>query len=327
MRVSFFSTKAYDRLSFEASNHGEHEMVFIEPRLTVQTAGLAAGCGAVCAFVSDRLDAPVLDALTHLGVRCVALRSAGFNNVDLHRAQELGLVVARVPAYSPHAVAEHAVALVLALDRKLPRAHARVRDGNFSLDGLLGFDVYGRTVGIVGTGKIGAVFARIMNGFGCRLLAVDRSENDECLALGVRYVDLQTLFGESDIISLHAPLTPLTRHIVDDAAIKVMKRGVMIINTGRGALVDTQAVISGLKSGQIGFLGLDVYEEEEALFSEDHSGEIIQDDLFVRLLSFPNVLITAHQAFFTEEALQNIARTTLANLTAFETGAGTLHRV
>ncbi len=275
----------------------------------------------------DHLDAPTLELLAQMNVHVIALRSAGFNHVDLRRAGELGLVVARVPAYSPHAVAEHAVALVLALDRKLPRAYARVRDGNFALDGLCGFDVHGRTVGIIGTGKIGAVFARIMSGFGCRILAVDRQQNGDCVALGVEYVELPKLFAEADIISLHAPLTPETRHLIDKNAIHRMKRGVMIINTGRGALVDTQAVIDGLKAGHIGFLGLDVYEEEEELFFEDRSGQIIQDDVFIRLLSFPNVIVTAHQAFFTEEALGNIAVTTLSNLTAFETGKGTLHRV
>jgi D-lactate dehydrogenase len=328
MKVAFFSAKGYDRASFEAVNASYgHELAFFEPHLDSRTVALAAGSGAVCAFVSDQLDAPTLETLARIGVRLIALRSAGFNNVDLARAEKLGLVVARVPAYSPHAVAEHAVGLILALDRRLPRAYARVRDGNFALDGLCGFDVHGRTVGIVGTGKIGAVFARIMSGFGCRLLAFDRRQNADCLALGMEYVELPKLFGESDIISLHAPLTTETRHIIDANAIGRMKHGVMIINTSRGGLVDTQAVIDGLKSGQIGFLGLDVYEEEEQLFFEDRSGQIIQDDVFTRLLSFPNVFVTAHQAFFTEEALHNIADTTLSNVTAFETGVGTLYRV
>jgi D-lactate dehydrogenase len=328
MKVAFFSAKAYDRASFtEVNTQFGHELIFLEPHLNNQTATLAGGCGAVCAFVNDHLDAATLEILAAIGVRLVALRSAGFNNVDLDRAQQLGLVVARVPAYSPYAVAEHAAALVLALDRKLMRAYARVRDGNFALDGLTGFDVHGRTAGIIGTGRIGAIFARIMNGFGCRLIAVDRQQNIDCLALGVEYVDLPRLFAEADIISLHAPLTPETRHIIDKPAIHRMKRGVMIINTGRGALIDTKAVIDGLKSGHIGFLGLDVYEEEEELFFEDRSGQIIQDDVFTRLLSFPNVIVTAHQTFFTEEALHNIAETTLTNITAFQTGAGTLHRI
>jgi D-lactate dehydrogenase len=328
MRVSFFSAKSYDRASFTSANlHFGHDLVFLEPHLNSQTAALAAGSAAVCAFVNDRIEAAVLDTLAAAGVRLVALRSAGFNNVDLRRASALGITVARVPAYSPHAVAEHAVTLILGLNRKLPRAFARVRDGNFTLEGLLGFDLHGRTVGIVGTGKIGTVFAGIMKGFGCRLLAVDQFPNEACRSLGVQYVDRDALFAGSDIISLHCPLTPETHHIIDGASISRMKRGVMIINTGRGALVDTPAVINGLKSGKIGFLGLDVYEEEEALFFEDHSGLVIQDDVFMRLLSFPNVIVTAHQAFFTEEALRNIAETTLTNITAFETGSGVLHRV
>ena len=328
MKVTFFSAKPYDRASFQAANANfGHELVFLESHLNAQTARLSEGSGAVCAFVSDRIDAAVLELLAAAGVRLVALRSAGFNNVDLRRAGDLDISVARVPAYSPYAVAEHAVALILALNRRLPRAISRVRDGNFALDGLKGFDLHGRTVGIIGTGKIGAVFARIMNGFGCRLCAVDRTPNDECRALGVAYVDRHELFARADIISLHCPLTPETRHIIDAQAVAGMKQGVMIINTGRGALVDTPAVIDGLKSGKIGFLGLDVYEEEEALFFEDRSGQVIQDDVFMRLLSFPNVIVTAHQAFFTEEALRNIAETTLANITAFETGKGTIYQV
>jgi D-lactate dehydrogenase len=328
MKVTVFSAKAYDRRSFEAANSRfGHELVFVEARLTALTAALAAGSGAACAFVNDRIDAAVLHELARVGVRLIVLRSAGFNNVDVPQAEKLGLVVARVPAYSPYAVAEHAVALILALNRKLPRAISRVRDGNFTLEGLAGFDLHGRTVGIVGTGRIGSVFAKIMAGFGCRVIAVDRIHNQECVSMGVEYIALEMLFKTADIISLHCPLTPETRHMIDADAIAQMKPVVMIINTGRGALVDTQAVIEGLKTGKIGFLGLDVYEEEEALFFEDYSGQIIQDDLFMRLLTFPNVIVTAHQAFFTEEALQNIADTTLANVTAFETGEGTLHRV
>ena len=328
MKVTLFSAKAYDRASFQAANQRfRHEIVYLDAHLTDQTAQLAAGSEAICAFVGDRIDAAVLDMLSKTRVRLVALRSAGFNHVDLRRANELDICVARVPAYSPYAVAEHAVALILALNRRLPRAIARVRDGNFTLDGLTGFDLHGRTVGVIGTGKIGAVFARIMKGFGCRLLAVDQVPNAECVDLGVEYVERDALFAQADIISLHCPLTPETRHIVDSQAVEAMKPGVMVINTGRGALVDTAAVIGGLKSGKIGYLGLDVYEEEEALFFEDHSGQIIQDDAFMRLVSFPNVVVTAHQAFFTEDALRNIAETTLANITAFETGVGVLHRV
>lgn len=321
MRIAVFSTKRYDCESLAAANgrHG-HELAFLEPRLTPETAPLARGYPAVCAFVNDVLSAEVLRTLAEGGTRMLALRSAGFNNVDLRAAAELGITVARVPAYSPHAVAEHAVALTLALDRKIHRAYNRVREGNFSLEGLLGFDLHGRTVGIVGTGKIGGAFARIMAGFGCRLLAADPFPRREVEALGVRYVALEELFAESDVIALHTPLTPETHHVIDAAALDRMKQGVMLINTGRGALVDTPAVIDALKCGRIGALGLDVYEEEADLFFEDHSGDVITDDVFARLLTFPNVLVTAHQGFFTEEALHAIAETTLANVSAFERG-------
>jgi D-lactate dehydrogenase len=321
MRVAVFNTKTYDRAFLEAANGREgHELVFYEPRLTRETASLAGGFPAVCVFVNDQLDAPIIAALAEAGVKLIALRCAGFNNVDLAAAQRHGLTVARVPGYSPYAVAEHTVALLLALNRKIHRAHARVREGNFSLDGLLGFDINGRTVGIVGTGKIGLEVAKIMRGFGCRLLAYDPYPNPDCEAIGVRYVPLAQLLSQSDIVTLHAPLTPDTCHLIDEKAVAQMKPGVVLINTSRGALVETQAVIDGLKSGQIGYLGLDVYEEEADLFFEDLSNQVIQDDLFSRLLTFPNVLITGHQAFFTRDALQNIAETTLANITAFEQG-------
>jgi D-lactate dehydrogenase len=277
----------------------------------------------VCAFVNDDLHDPVLTALHASGVRLIALRSAGFNHVDVPKAFALGMTVARVPAYSPHAVAEHAVAMMLSLNRKMHRAHARVREGNFALDGLLGFDMHGRTVGIVGTGKIGAVVARILTGFGCRILAYDVAINRECTELGVHYRSLEELWAQSDIVSLHAPLTGDTRHMIDAAAIAQMKPGVMIVNTSRGALVDAAALIEGLKSGHVGYLGLDVYEEEEQLFFRDLSAQVIQDDVFARLLTFPNVLITAHQGFFTREALRAISETTLANVSAFERGART----
>jgi D-lactate dehydrogenase len=235
--------------------------------------------------------------------------------------------VVRVPAYSPYAVAEHTVGLILTLNRKIHRAYARVREGNFSLDGLLGFDLHGRTVGVIGTGKIGAVVARIMKGFGCQLLAYDPFPNPDCERLGVQYVSLQSLFTASDIVTLHCPLTPETHHLIDAQALGQMKSGVMLINSGRGALIDTQAVIEALKSGQIGYLGLDVYEEEADLFFEDLSDKVIRDDVFARLLTFPNVVITGHQGFFTEEALKSIAETTLANITAFEQGQGAMHEV
>ena len=260
----------------------------------------------------------MLAALARQGTRLIALRCAGFNNVDLAAAREVGLTVVRVPTYSPHAVAEHTLGLVLALNRKIHRAYARVREGNFALDGLLGFDLYGQTVGVVGTGQIGAVVARIMGGFGCRILAHDPFPNPECVALGARYVALPELFADSDIITLHCPLTPQTRHLINAQALQQMKPGVMLINTSRGALIDTPSVTEALKSGKIGYLGLDVYEEEADLFFEDLSNIVLQDDIFARLLTFPNVIITGHQAFFTRNALERIAKTTLANITTFE---------
>jgi D-lactate dehydrogenase len=321
MRVAVFSAKPYDESSFNAANaaHG-HQLVFLEPRLLPETVALAAGYPAVCAFVNDRLDAGVLASLAREGTRLVALRCAGFNNVDLAAAAVHGIAVVRVPAYSPEAVAEHSVALILALDRKLHRAYARVREGNFALEGLLGFNLAGRTAGIVGTGKIGAAVARILAGFGCRIVAFDPRPDERCLALGASYLPLDALLAQSDIVSLHCPLTPQTHHLIDGRALQLMKPGAMLINTGRGALIDTPAVIEALKSGRIGHLGLDVYEEEAALFFEDRSDRAIQDDVFARLLTFPNVLVTGHQGFFTREALQAIAETTLGSITEFEQG-------
>lgn len=319
MRVAVFSSKAYDR-QYLQSLEDRHELRFLEPRLDALTAPLADGCEAACIFVNDRADRPALEALAQAGVRYLALRSAGFNHVDLDAARELGFGVARVPGYSPYAVAEHAVALMLALDRRIHRAYARVREGNFSLDGLLGFDLRLRTVGIVGTGKIGHAVASILRGFGCRLLAYDVRENPDCVGLGVEYVSIDRLLEESDVITLHCPLTEETRHLIDAEAISRVKPGVMIINTSRGALIDTRAAIEGLKSGRIGHLGLDVYEEEGDLFFEDQSDQIIQDDVFSRLLTFPNVIVTGHQAFFTRNALEQIAATTGENLDAFEAG-------
>jgi D-lactate dehydrogenase len=328
MRVAVFSAKPYDRTSLAAANAGAgHRLDFFEPRLSPETVALAAGADAVCAFVNDDLGAGVIESLAGVGVRLAVLRSAGFNHVDLAAAAGAGIAVGRVPAYSPHAVAEHAAALILTLNRKTHRAFNRVREGNFGLDGLLGFDLFGKVVGIVGTGQIGAVLARIMAGFGCRVLASDPFENPDCLALGVRYVGLDQLLGESDVIALQCPLTPATRHLIGDAAIERMKPGVMIINTSRGAVVDTRALIRGLKRGVIGSVGLDVYEEEEGLFFEDLSDRIIPDDVFMRLLTFPNVLVTGHQAFFTAEALRGIAEATIANVSAFERDGRVLHPV
>ena len=321
MRVAFFSTHPFDRESFDEANaRHRHDLHYLDARLSQATCVLARGFPAVCAFVNDQLDATVLMTLSEGGTRMIALRSAGFNHVDVGKARELDLTVSRVPAYSPHAVAEHTIALILALNRKIHRAYARVREGNFALDGLLGFDLVDRTVGVVGTGRIGAVVARILTGFGCHVLAHDLAPNPDCQAIGVEYVPIDALWTRADIITLHTPLTPDTRHMVDAKAIARMKRGVMIINTGRGALVDTPALIAALKEGQVGYLGLDVYEEEEQLFFRDLSSHVIQDDVFARLLTFPNVLVTAHQAFFTREALQGISTTTLDNISAFEQG-------
>ncbi|GAA1676224.1 2-hydroxyacid dehydrogenase [Glycomyces endophyticus] len=328
MRVAVFSTKPYDeRFLQEANRERVHELLFLEPRLSRDTAVLAEGSEAVCAFVNDDLGTDVLVELARRGVRFAALRSAGFNHVDLRAAAALGVAVARVPDYSPHAVAEHCAALIMALNRKTHRAYNRVREHNFALTGLLGFDLHGRTVGVVGTGKIGVCFARIMAGFGCRVLAYDLYPSEAARAAGVEYTGLEDLLTIADIVSLHCPLTPETHHLIDAERIALMRPGVMLVNTSRGALVDTAAVIEGLKSGRIGHLGLDVYEEEAGLFFEDLSDQVIGDDVFDRLSSFPNVLITGHQAFFTVEAIEAIAATTIANLTAFEFGGAGLHPV
>ncbi|AFY74417.1 lactate dehydrogenase-like oxidoreductase [Synechococcus sp. PCC 7502] len=320
MKVAVFSAKTYDRTSLETVNRDYgHELTFFAPNLEPETAKLADGFLGICVFVNDCLDAKTLQAIAEGGTKLIALRCAGFNNVDLGAAKQLGLTVVRVPAYSPYAVAEHTVGLILTLNRKFHRAYARVREGNFSLDGLLGFDLHDRTVGIIGTGKIGAITAQILNGFGCHILAYDKFPNPTCEAIA-NYVSLSELLNKSDIISLHCPLTPETHHLINKEAIAQMKPGVMLINTSRRALIDTKAVTKGLKSGKVGYLGLDVYEQEADLFFEDLSNTVIQDDVFERLLTFPNVVITGHQAFFTEDALRNIAQTTLANITDFELG-------
>ncbi len=320
MKVAVFSTKRYDREFLEAANAGQHEMRFFEPRLSIETVPLASGFTGVCVFVNDCVDGPVIEALAKGGTKLVALRCAGYNNVNLEAARRSGITVLRVPAYSPHAVAEHTMGLILALNRQLPRAYNRVREGNFALDGLLGFDINGRVAGIVGTGKIGALVARILTGFGCHVLAFDPFENEACRALGVRYTTLDALYAESDIVSLHCRLTSTNRHLIDEHAIYKMKRGAMLINTSRGALIDTASVIGGLKTGQIGYLGLDVYEEEGDIFFEDRSNLILRDDVFSRLLTFPNVIITGHQAFFTRDALEQIAATTVANISDVDEG-------
>lgn len=327
MKIVVFSTKPYDREFLEAANGASgHALTFLEARLDVETCGLARDHDAVCVFVNDDVSRAVLERLAGWDIELVLTRSAGFNHIDLPAARELGMRVGRVPAYSPWAVAEHAVALVLAANRKIHRAWNRVREGNFALNGLLGFDLHDKTVGVVGTGKIGKQFATIMLAFGCDVVAHDPSPDPDLASRpGVRVAPLDELFAVSDIISLHCPLTPETRHMIDRDAIARMKEGVMLVNTGRGALVDTRAVIDGLKSGRIGNLALDVYEEEEQYFFEDRSNVVLQDDVLARLMTFPNVLITAHQGFFTREALEKIAEVTIGNATAFESGKGELH--
>jgi D-lactate dehydrogenase len=328
MKVVLFSTKPYDRASFlEANRSHGHDLTFLEPRLSAETSGLAAGFPAVCPFVNDRVDVAVIQTLARQGTTLIALRSAGFNHVDLRAAHDARLTVVRVPAYSPYAVAEHTAGLILALNRKTYRAYARVREGNFALEGLLGFDLHGRTVGVVGTGRIGTQVVRIMRGFGCRVLAMDVAENPDCKAAGATYVAFPDLLRESDIVTLHCPLMPETHHLIGADAVSRMKPGVMLINTSRGGLVDTRVVIEGLKSGTIGYVGLDVYEEEGDLFFQDLSSQVMQDDVFARLLTFPNVLITGHQAFFTAEALKNIAESTLQNISAFERGEPAVNAV
>jgi len=325
MKVAVFNTKPYDREYLTHANlalHPEqqHQLEFIETHLNAQTSLLAQGCGAVCAFVNDTLDEPCLAQLAELGVKLIALRCAGYNQVDLVAAHKLGLKVARVPEYSPHAVAEHALGLILMLNRHLHRSHYRIMENDYSLNGLLGFDLVDKTVAVIGTGKIGQVFARIMLGIGCQVIATDPQPDQALISLGVRYLPLAELWPQADIISLHCPLNPATTHLVDTFAIEQMKPGVMLINTSRGGLVDTPAVIKGLKSQKIGYLGLDVYEEEANLFFENYSDQLLQDDVFARLLTFPNVVITGHQAFFTREALSAISRVTLANINHFERG-------
>jgi len=317
MKVAVFSARPYDRQFLDSANAGRHDLNYLDCRLTVGTTALAKGSTAVCLFANDHADATTMMAFAHMGIRLVALRSAGFNNVDVQAAASHGITVARVPAYSPHAVAEHAFALLLALNRKVHRAYNRVREGNFSLEGLMGFDLFGKTIGIVGAGKIGSVVARIAIGFGCTVLASDPVRNPDCEELGVRYVPLDDLLRLSDVVTLHCPLNESSHHLIEATALALMKRGAILINTSRGAVVDTQAVIGALKGGQLGGLGIDVYEEEDALFFEDRSDQPILDDQFARLLTFPNVLITGHQGFFTAEALTNIAETTIANLDAF----------
>ncbi len=321
MNVAIYSAHKFELEPLENANANKHTLKTIDTYLSVDTVPLAQDCPCVAIFANDDASAPVLEALHEVGVRYLALRSAGFNHVDLDKAKELGLRVANVPEYSPYAVAEHTVALMLGLNRKLIRANRRVRDLDFSLSGLTGFDMNGKTVGIIGLGKIGQVVAKILHGFGCKLLGFDIEPKQELMnQFGMTFTDVDTLCAESDVITLHAPLNDHTYYIINADRIANMKTGVMLINTSRGALIDTKAVIEGLKSRKIGYLGLDVYEEEKGLFFEDHSDEVLQDDVIARLLTFPNVLITSHQAFLTTTALQNIADTTIYNIDCWARG-------
>jgi len=324
VKVAVFSSRPYLKdyfNGFAKQSKEKYELVFFDTSLNEQTVTLAQGFEVVCLFVNDSATAPVVEKLAEFGVKLIALRCAGFNNVDLDKAAEKGITILRVPAYSPHAVAEHAVALVLALNRKIHKAYNKTREANFTIDGLLGFDIYGKTVGVIGTGQIGAIFAKILKlGFNAKVVAYDVFQNKELIELGINYVSLDELYANADIISLHVPLLPQTHHIVNKASLEKMKDGVMIVNTSRGGLIDTPAVVQALKSGKVGYLGLDVYEEEGHLFYEDLSGLVIEDDTIARLLTFPNVIVTGHQAFFTREAMDKITSTTFGNISDFLSG-------
>jgi len=326
MKIAFFSTQPYDKEYFERYN-GEHTITFFEARLDEQTVELAKDYDAICAFVNDKLNRTVITALKHLGIKIIAQRCAGFNNVDLIAATENNIAVVRVPAYSPHAVAEHALALIMTLNRKTHKAYNRVREGNFSLDRLTGFDLYGKTVGVIGTGKIGQCFAHIMKGLGCEVVAFDIIANKEMEAAGIKYLPLIKLLECSDIVSLHCPLTAQTEHLINDGTLAMMKNNAMLINTSRGALIDTRDVIDALKSGKLGYLGIDVYEQEEKIFFHDLNESVITDDVLVRLLGFPNVLITAHQGFLTDEALTQIAQVTLQSISDFENNKPLVNKI
>jgi D-lactate dehydrogenase len=320
MKVLVFSAKAYEKSYFTAANQEQHQLDFIEAQLDESTAALASGYDAVCVFVNDKLDKSTLNTLAANHIKLIALRCAGFNNLDQAHAKKLGIAVVYVPKYSPYAVAEHALCLILALNRKIHRAYNRVREYDFSLHGLMGFDLNGKTVGVVGTGAIGSIFASNMIGLNCRVLASDPYQNKALIEKGVTYVSLDELLQQSDIISLHCPLTSDSKHLINDTSLAKMKKGVMLINTSRGGLLDTKAAINALKTLHLGALGLDVYEEEASLFFSDKSDQIVTDDLIARLLTFPNVVLTGHQAYFTQEAMQNIAETTIQNITTIEQG-------
>lgn len=328
MKIAVFSTKPYDKEYFlKYDDKHNHELSYFETALDQNTVGLTQGFDAICVFVNDKIQAGIIKELSKNNIKLIALRCAGYNNVDLETAKKHNIKVVRVPAYSPEAVAEHAVALIQTLNRKTHKAYNRIREGNFSLNNLLGFNLHGKTVGVIGTGIIGSTFSKIMLGFGCRVVAFDIKKSQDLIDLGVEYLRLDDLFKVSDIISLHCPLNPKTKHIINTVSLSKMKNGVMIINTSRGALIDTSNVIDALSSKKIGFLGIDVYEQEENFFFKDLSESIIQDDLLLRLNSFPNVLITSHQAFFTKEAMHEITSTTIENFNDFENGAELVNEV
>ena len=321
MKIAVFSVKPYEKEFLDKFNdEAKHDLHYFEESLNAHTTNLAEGFEAVCVFVSDRIDKGVISKLAQLGVKLIDLRSAGFNNVDIEAAAEQQIKVLRVPAYSPQAVAEHAVALILTLNRKTHKAYNRVREGNFSVENLMGFNLFGKTVGVIGTGKIGVAFCQIMQGFGCKIVAYDIQESDALKAKGIIYKPLIEVLEEADIVSLHCPLTPETSQIINTTTLSKMKEGAMLINTSRGGLIKTAQVIEALKSGHLGYLGIDVYEQEEKLFFKDLSESIIQDDVIERLMGFHNVLITPHQGFFTKEAMDEIAETTLKNFSDFESG-------
>ncbi len=321
MKIAFFTAKSYDKYYFNQQlAKTQHEITYFEDALNAETAILTRGFDAVCVFVNNMVDRETIGLIADYGVKVIALRSAGVNNIDLQAADGAGLQVFRVPAYSPEAVAEHTAALILTLNRKTHKAYNRVRENNFSLEGLTGFNIHGKTVGVIGTGKIGAAFCRIMKGMGCSINAYDPYQNEEVINMGGKYMELDELLSNSNIISLHCPLIPETKHIINREAIEKMNDSPMLINTSRGALINTGDVIDGLKEKKIGSLGIDVYEQEEHIFFQDLSEQVIQDDEIARLMAFPNVLITGHQAFLTKEALNEIAKTTLNNLSAYEAG-------
>ena len=327
MKIACFSTKSYDKEYLSKAIVAPHSIVFFEESLNPNTVGLLTRFDGICVFVNDKLDNNLLQQIASAGIKAIFLRCAGFNNVAISTATSLGIKVYRVPAYSPYAVAEHAVALVLTLNRKTHKAYNRVKEYNFSIERLHGFDVHGKTVGVIGTGTIGLVFAKIMLGFGCKVIAFDPTESDDAKQLGIQYVALEDVLKQADILSLHCPLNQHTRHMISTKEFSIMKHGAMLINTSRGALIDTKEAIEALKTGALGYLGIDVYEEEEKLFFHDFSESIISDDILMRLMTFPNVLITSHQAFFTHEALTQIAETTYQNMLDFTHGTSSTNQL